>query len=72
MNKICLNCVIGPNFRFGPMASLKTFYGGKEPNRPVAQFFDWMPWYFSVGIRWSVGRLKDRSDERRSVALPPL
>ena len=54
------------------MASLKTFYRGKEPNRPVAQFFDRMPWYFSVGFRWSVGRLKGRSDERRSVALPPL
>ena len=53
------------------MASLKTFYRGKEPNRPVAQFFDRMPWYFSVGFRWSVGRLKVRSDGRRSVALPP-
>ena len=27
-----------------------------------------MPWYFSVGFHWSVGRLKGRSDERRSVA----
>ena len=60
-----------PNFRFGPMASLKTFYRGKEPNWPVAKLFDQMLWYFSVGFRWSVGRLKGRSDERRSVALPP-
>ena len=67
----CLNCVIRPNFQFGPMASLKTFYRGKEPNPPVAQFFDRMPWYFLVGFRWSVGRLKGRSDERRSLALPP-
>ena len=70
-NKNLLNCDIVPNFRFGPMASLKTFYRGKELNRPVAQFFDRMPWYFSVGFRWSVGRLKGRSDEHRSVALPP-
>ena len=27
---------------------------------------------FSVGFRWSVGRLKGRLDERRSVALPPF
>ena len=54
------------------MASLKTFYRGKEPNRPLSQFFDQMPWYFSVGFRWSVSRLKGWSDERRSVALPPL
>ena len=53
------------------MASLKTFYRGKEPNRSVAQFFDRMPWYFLVGFRWSVGRLKGRSDVRQSVALPP-
>ena len=46
------------------MASLKTFYRGKEP---VAQFFNWMPWYFSVGFRWSVGRLKGRSDEPRPL-----
>ena len=32
------------------MALLKTFYQGKEPNRPVAQLFDRMPWYFSVGF----------------------
>ena len=64
--------VIVPNFRFGPMASLKSFYRGKGPNRPVAEFFDRMPWYFSVGFRRSVGRLKGRSDERRSVALSPL
>jgi len=42
--------VIVPNFRFGPMASLKSFYRGKGPNRPVAQFIDQMPWYFSVGL----------------------
>ena len=54
------------------MASLKTFYRDKKQNRPVAQFFDRMPWYFSVGFRWSVGRLKGWSDERRSVALPPM
>ena len=57
--------------RFGPMASLKTFYLGKGPNRPVAQFFGRMPWYFSVGFRWLVGQLKGRSDEHRSVAFPP-
>ena len=56
-------CHIGPNFRFGPTASLKTFCRGKGPNRPVAQFFDRMPWYLSVGFRWSVGQM--------SVALLP-
>ena len=51
------------------MASLKTFYQGKEP-WSVTQFFDRMPWYFSVGFRWLVGWLKGRSDECLSVALP--
>ena len=50
---------------------IEKFYRGKGPNRPVAQFFDRMPWYFSVGFHWSVGRLKGRSDERQSIALPP-
>ena len=54
----------------GLSALLKTFYRGKELNRPVAQFFYRMPLYFSVGFRWLVGRLMGRSDERRSVALP--
>ena len=39
------------------MASLKTFYRGKEPNRPVAQFLVRMPWYLSVGFRWLVGQM---------------
>ena len=49
-----------------------TFYRGKERNRPVFFFFDRMPWYFSVGFRSSVGRLKGWSDERLSVALSPV
>ena len=56
LKKICLNCVIGPNFRFGPMASLKTFYRGKEPNRPVAQFSIGCRGIFrSDSVGWSVG-----------------
>ena len=71
-----VNCVIGPKFRFGPMAAMKTFYRGKGPNRrPVAtlfqsdaaDIFDRIP---LVGR--SVSQLKSRSEECRSVALPPL
>ena len=70
VKKICLNCVIGPNFRFGPMVSLKTFYRGKEPDRPVAQFFDRITGYFSVGFRWSVGRSVEGSVRWSSVRCP--
>ena len=55
--------VIRPYFR------LKNFLPRQGTD---AKFIDQMPWYFLVGFRWSVGRLKGRSDERRSVALPPL
>ena len=55
---------------------MKTFYRVKGPNWSVAQFFNLLTWYFSVGFRWSVGRLNGRSDECQSdecqsVALPP-
>ena len=37
---------------------------------PLQHFFGRMPWQFSIGFRWSVGRLKGRSEKCRSVALP--
>ena len=53
------------------MASLKTFYRGKEPNRPVAQFLIGCRGIFqSDSVGQSVA-MKGQSDERRSVALPP-
>ena len=30
-----------------------------------------MPWSFSVGFRWSIGRLTGWSEQRRLIALPP-
>ena len=38
-----------PNFRFGPMASLKTFYWGKGPYRPVSIGF------VGRSVGWKVG-----------------
>ena len=50
-----VNCVIWPNFRFGTLASLKTFYWGKGLNR---HFFVWCRGRFrSVGPK-RVGPLR--------------
>ena len=59
--KICLNSVIGPNFRFGPMSSAKTFTEARDRRVPLQHFFGRMPRSFSIGFRWSVGRLKGSS-----------
>ena len=51
------------------MASLKTFYCGKGPNRPVATLF--RSDAVVVFDRIPLDRLKGRSEECQSVALPP-
>ena len=53
------------------MASLKTFLPKQGTESARCTIFRSDAMIFSVGFRWSVGRLKGRSDERRSVGLPP-
>ena len=50
----------------------KLFTEARDRIVRLQHFFGRTPWSFSIGFHLSVGQLKGRSKEYRSVALPPF